>query len=177
MHLRVSTTGISEIVFGWPGQGGGPRFRIVDVGGQRSERKKWLRHFDSVDVVVFVANLAEYDLCLFEDATRRRLDESLSVWSDLCRNPVLSAKPAVLLLNKRDLFLSKLKRVPLRDHIPSYVGPADDISAAAACIRGLFDRVRRDLSLPPAVCLVASIIDPASAESAFTSIKDMLLSR
>ena len=40
---------------------------MIDVGGQRSERKKWLRCFDSIQAVIFIASLAEYDQVLAED--------------------------------------------------------------------------------------------------------------
>jgi hypothetical protein len=36
-------------------------FVIIDVGGQRNERKKWIHCFDSVNAVIFVAALSEYD--------------------------------------------------------------------------------------------------------------------
>ena len=54
---RVMTTGISEIHFGI----GDLFITMIDVGGQRSERKKWLRCFDSIQAVIFIASLAEYD--------------------------------------------------------------------------------------------------------------------
>ena len=39
---------------------------LVDVGGERSERKKWLSCFESVQAVLFLASMAEYDLYLAE---------------------------------------------------------------------------------------------------------------
>ena len=42
---------------------------IVDVGGQQSERKKWIHCFDGVNAVIFVSALNEYDLVLAEDDT------------------------------------------------------------------------------------------------------------
>ena len=45
----------------------GRDFRMVDVGGQRSERKKWIHFFDNAKAVIFIAALSDYDLVLGED--------------------------------------------------------------------------------------------------------------
>ena len=44
-----------------------PPPRVVDVGGQRSERRKWIQCFDDVRAVLFVCALSGYDMTLFED--------------------------------------------------------------------------------------------------------------
>jgi G-protein alpha subunit len=36
-------------------------FQFFDVGGQRSERRKWIHCFDGVHGVIFVTALSEYD--------------------------------------------------------------------------------------------------------------------
>ena len=41
--------------------------RVVDVGGQRSERRKWIQCFDDVRAVLFVCALSGYDMTLYED--------------------------------------------------------------------------------------------------------------
>ena len=63
LRTRLRTTGISETVFSvdhWT-------YRMVDVGGQRSERKKWIHAFDNVNVVLFVVAISGYDHVLVED--------------------------------------------------------------------------------------------------------------
>ena len=40
---------------------------MVDVGGQRSERKKWIHCFEGVTSIVFCVSLSAYDLVLAED--------------------------------------------------------------------------------------------------------------
>ena len=40
--------------------------RMVDVGGQRSERKKWLNCFENVTSLIFLVALSEYDQVLYE---------------------------------------------------------------------------------------------------------------
>lgn len=42
-------------------------YRMFDVGGQRSERKKWISCFEGVKAVLFVTALSAYDMCLYED--------------------------------------------------------------------------------------------------------------
>jgi hypothetical protein len=41
---------------------------LIDVGGQRSERRKWIHCFENVNAVMFVASLAVYDQVLLEDS-------------------------------------------------------------------------------------------------------------
>lgn len=40
--------------------------RMVDVGGQRSERRKWIHCFENVTSIIFLVALSEYDQILFE---------------------------------------------------------------------------------------------------------------
>lgn len=41
---------------------------MFDVGGQRSERRKWIHVFDNVTAIIFTASLSGYDQVLREDA-------------------------------------------------------------------------------------------------------------
>lgn len=41
--------------------------RLYDVGGQRSERRKWLSCFEGIQAVLFVVALSSYDMTLMED--------------------------------------------------------------------------------------------------------------
>ena len=43
------------------------KIRMLDVGGQRSERKKWIHCFEGVTAIIFCVALSEYDLVLAED--------------------------------------------------------------------------------------------------------------
>lgn len=40
--------------------------RMVDVGGQRSERRKWIHCFENVTSIIFLAAISEYDQVLYE---------------------------------------------------------------------------------------------------------------
>lgn len=44
-----------------------PCCRMFDVGGQRSERKKWIHCFEGVTAIIFCVALSAYDLVLAED--------------------------------------------------------------------------------------------------------------
>ena len=53
------------------------RVRIVDVGGQRSERKKWIHCFEDVTAILFFVALSAYDLGLREEQAIVTNDNSL----------------------------------------------------------------------------------------------------
>ena len=48
-------------------------FRLFDVGGQRSERKKWIHCFEDVTAIIFCVAMSEYDQVLHEDETTVRI--------------------------------------------------------------------------------------------------------
>lgn len=45
---------------------------MFDVGGQRSERKKWIHCFESVTSIIFCTALSEYDQVLLEEKSQVR---------------------------------------------------------------------------------------------------------
>lgn len=63
LRARLRTTGITETIF----DTGNLTYRMFDVGGQRSERKKWIHVFDNVQVVLFLVAISGYDHVLVED--------------------------------------------------------------------------------------------------------------
>jgi GTPase SAR1 family protein len=65
---RVITTGIAVTEF----DEGAVHFSVVDVGGQRSERKKWIHCFDDVKAIIFVVSLAGYNQVMYEDESHNR---------------------------------------------------------------------------------------------------------
>ena len=48
------------------------RIHMFDVGGQRSERKKWIHCFESVTSIIFCTALSEYDQVLLEERNQVR---------------------------------------------------------------------------------------------------------
>lgn len=46
---------------------------MFDVGGQRSERKKWIHCFENVTSIIFCVALSEYDQVLLEESSQVRL--------------------------------------------------------------------------------------------------------
>lgn len=63
LHARVRTTGISNNTF----QIGDYAYLVHDVGGERSERKKWIEVFDDVSLLLFFVPMSGYDEPLYED--------------------------------------------------------------------------------------------------------------
>jgi len=108
-RVRRKTTGIQEFELVYDGH----KLKLIDVGGQLSERRKWLSLFDRVSMIIFLVALNEYDMTLEEDKTKNRLVDALSLWLNLTQAQTLQNVPFVLFLNKSDLFKKKIEKVPV----------------------------------------------------------------
>eukprot|EP01129_Flabellula_baltica_P000627 TRINITY_DN10601_c0_g1_i1.p1 TRINITY_DN10601_c0_g1~~TRINITY_DN10601_c0_g1_i1.p1 ORF type:complete len:353 (-),score=87.62 TRINITY_DN10601_c0_g1_i1:103-1161(-) len=112
IRAKLKTTGIFETCFEFQQL----NFKIVDVGGQRAERRKWMHCFTDVRAVIFLAAIDEYNMVLEEDGTTNRMEESLQLFSDLTGSRWLCDSVIVLFLNKSDLFKKKIKDHPLSNY-------------------------------------------------------------
>jgi len=83
-------------------------FEVYDVGGQRSERRKWIDIFEGVDAVIFVAALSEYDQTLTEAKGVNRMVESLNLFESVVKNRAFLDTSIMLFLNKKDIFAEKI---------------------------------------------------------------------
>lgn len=121
------------------------RFTVVDVGGQRSERRKWIHCFDDVKAVLFLAGLTGYNQVLFEDQTVNRMKESLALFGEVIRYPQFKDTPIFLLLNKKDLFELMIKKASLKGTFPEYNGPDGEVMPAIDHIKGLYQDVMNEV--------------------------------
>jgi guanine nucleotide-binding protein G(i) subunit alpha len=60
---------------------------MFDVGGQRSERKKWIHCFENVTSIIFCVALSEYDQVLLEESSQVRIqnDSLVLLLTRACR--------------------------------------------------------------------------------------------
>ncbi|KAG7244678.1 hypothetical protein INR49_029697, partial [Caranx melampygus] len=93
---------------------------MFDVGGQRSERKKWIHCFEGVTAIIFCVALSAYDLVLAEDEEMNRMHESMKLFDSICNNKWFTETSIILFLNKKDLFEEKITRSPLTICFPEY---------------------------------------------------------
>eukprot|EP01083_Nonionella_stella_P110940 325027_1 len=117
MRFALPSTGFTEkVLTSRVGAYGQWCFRIVDVGGGRSERKKYLSSAstaDGFDMMVFVVALNEYNKTCFEDSSSNRLHESLSLFRRLCEDDNWNALRRIIILNKYDLFQETIVDTPI----------------------------------------------------------------
>uniref|UniRef100_A0A158PH79 G-protein alpha subunit n=1 Tax=Angiostrongylus costaricensis TaxID=334426 RepID=A0A158PH79_ANGCS len=104
LRTRTVTMGVIEVCFHIKNK----FWRVFDVGGQRSQRKKWVHCFDDAKAIIYVASLSEYDQVLLEDNMTNRMQESLQLFRQVINNKYFVRTSIILFLNKKDIFEKKI---------------------------------------------------------------------
>ncbi|KAM6217768.1 guanine nucleotide-binding protein subunit alpha-15 [Rhynchocyon petersi] len=134
LRSRMPTTGINEYCFSVQKT----NLRIVDVGGQKSERKKWIHCFENVIALIYLASLSEYDQCLEENNQENRMKESLALFGTILELPWFKSTSVILFLNKTDILEEKIPTSHLASYFPSFQGPKQDAEAAKRFILDMY---------------------------------------
>ncbi|KAG6909932.1 hypothetical protein DXG01_014454, partial [Tephrocybe rancida] len=128
LRARLKTVGVSEYKFEMEvtaGRDSGTEWRIVDVGGSRSQ-------------------------VLAEDRAVNRLEDSVLLWKAVCSNKLLANVDLVLFLNKCDILEAKLKAgVRLARYVKSYGERENDLDNVSKYLRGKFSAIHREYSPAP----------------------------
>jgi hypothetical protein len=80
------------------------------VGGQRNERKKWVHPLETVDAIIFVVALSQFNELCYEDENTNKMIESLELAKLLSTENNLPDVPMFLFLTKQDVFIEELKK-------------------------------------------------------------------
>ncbi|XP_028312869.1 guanine nucleotide-binding protein subunit alpha-14 [Gouania willdenowi] len=134
LRVRVPTTGIIEYPFDMENV----IFRMVDVGGQRSERRKWIHCFENVTSIIFLVALSEYDQVLAECDNENRMEESKALFKTIITTPWFQKSSVILFLNKTDVLQEKIQHSHIADYFPEFTGPKQDAGAAQEFILKMY---------------------------------------
>ncbi|KNZ72499.1 Guanine nucleotide-binding protein subunit alpha [Termitomyces sp. J132] len=168
LRARRKTFGISEERFLM----GTLSIHMFDVGGQRSERKKWIHCFESVTSIIFCTALSEYDQVLLEEKSQNRMKESLYLFESVINSRWFLRTSMILFLNKIDVFKLKLPKMPLQKYFPEYTGGADINKAAKYVLWKFMQTNRMKLSVYPHL---TQATDTQNIRLVFAAVKETIL--
>jgi len=178
IRAKLRTTGITEVVF----TVGSTEFTMVDVGGQRSERRKWLHCFVDVSAVIFLVAINEYDMVLEEDNRTNRMEESLKLFQKLTGSQWFEETSFILFLNKSDLFKDKIEKRPLKDFFEDYEQfvsgldnhtSMDEFTKSCEYIKAQYIEAFNGARLYP---FVTCAIDTDNCNRVFAAVRDTVIS-
>ncbi|KAM3622940.1 uncharacterized protein V6R79_005113 [Siganus canaliculatus] len=149
-------------------------FKMVDVGGQRSQRQKWFQCFDGITSILFMVSSSEYDQVLMEDRRTNRLVESMNIFETIVNNKLFLNVSIILFLNKTDLLVEKIRTVDIRKNFPEFRGDARRLEDVQAFLVQSFSRKRRNRG-KPLFHHFTTAIDTENIRFVFHAVKDTIL--
>lgn len=157
----------------------GVYFELYDVGGQRSERRKWIDCFEAVDAVVFVAALSEYDQLLAESRKTNRMVEALELFRSVANNRAFTKSSVMLFLNKKDLFAEKIMYSNIVDQPPfsDYAGEPRNFDDGVLYFIQKFKECRVDQEDTDQYTHVTCATDTNNMEFVLDSVRTILMTQ
>ncbi|KAM9856613.1 guanine nucleotide-binding protein subunit alpha-12a isoform 1-T1 [Aulostomus maculatus] len=149
-------------------------FKMVDVGGQRSQRQKWFQCFDGITSILFMVSSSEYDQVLMEDRRTNRLVESMNIFETIVNNKLFLNVSIILFLNKTDLLVEKIRTADIRKNFPEFRGDTHRLEDVQAFLVQSFSRKRRNRG-KPLFHHFTTAVDTENIRFVFHAVKDTIL--
>jgi signal recognition particle receptor subunit beta len=145
---------------------------LVDVGGQRAERKRWHNLFETTLCVLYLVSLSDYNQKLYEDEEGNRMQENFQLFTHTVNNPKLKEKPVIILFNKLDVFKDKLQqgKDSIKLAFGDYNGQPDSVEESIQFLENKF-RNARDGTQAKTYTFTVTAIDTDNLRNVFNEIK------
>jgi len=165
------------------------KFHIFDVGGQKSERKKWINCFTEVKALIFVISLSCYNETMYEDLSMNCMTDSLQLFGDTINDKHFKDTHIILFLNKRDLFEKKILRIPLVPTCPAFadfddynhestiVSDPHDYEQCVAYIRQKFESQNASGKSKQIYTHLTCAMDKKNIENVFNDVKHIVITQ
>lgn len=150
------------------------KFLLIDVGGQRLERRKWMHLLGKSKLVVFVADSSAFDQGLIEDPSTNRLTEELNLFGGICS--MCPSRPIVLVLNKVDVLKEKLDHHAVKPvHVFHPTCPANTSGVEDVLSWMTSEFLARNTNKDSTITVVATnAVDSYSAKAVVEKVKGTL---
>lgn len=170
LRVRVATTSITEYDFNIKNK----CIKVIDVGGQRSERYKWINFFEDAISIIFLVAISEYDQTMVGTKNENRLNESKSLFKHILSFDILRNSSIILFLNKTDIFEEKIHLSHIIDYFPEFAGDKGHIKAGKRFILQMFKNVAEHNSRDIYTHFTC-VTDTNNIRRVFDSVKETIL--
>lgn len=174
VHARARTIGITETLF----QLRDHEMLMVDVGGQKSERRKWIHCFQDVTSILFLVSLSGYDQCLIEDKDANQMQDAMTIWDSICHSQWFKSTSIILFLNKNDVFERKVEHSDIKNFFPDFDGEPRDARAGREYFRRRFGRLAQKANTKEREIYihVTTATDTAMLRVVMAAVEDTIIS-
>lgn len=179
LNTRMQTSGIRKETFCVDSH----LIHLVDLGGQRSERRKWDRTYEESHGVLFITALSEFDMVMWETNKDNRMQDSMDIFQSLMQEESLNNTQMIIFFNKSDLLREKLKSgKDLRDVtlFSDYSGKKCDFDDSIAYFTKKFEDIYykyHKRGKDELIIHVTSAIDPVSMKRVLENIAPKVVER
>ncbi|KAI9686854.1 MAG: guanine nucleotide-binding protein subunit alpha [Bathelium mastoideum] len=114
LRSRARTTGIHKKVLVFEAM----PCMIFDVGGERSERRKWIHCYDNVDVVIFTIDAIALNKNLYEDEECNSMQEQLVLFNSIAKSRTFTTANFIVVFTRLDKLEDCLNNCNVQEYLP-----------------------------------------------------------
>eukprot|EP00794_Sanderia_malayensis_P003349 gene3349-3838_t len=152
LHMRKITEGVEEFKFTYRNCD----FTVIDVGGAKAERRRWINLFSRANMIIYCSSLIDYDLGVEKEQGANGMGDSLTVFESVVNLTYFKDTPLLLFLNKKDLLAKKVKFVDIKETFLDYKGSSDNSHEIVNFLQLNFLNKIKDQSRPVKVHVISA---------------------